>query len=99
MNLKNAINQFSGNPMDNNFSDQENSVRMVQSLPALDIPFLIMTGENDFKTFIETSESLSEALVNSKRVIIKNAGHLCTMEKPDEVNSEILKFLETIQTR
>ena len=98
MNLKNAINQFSGNPMDNNFSDREDSVNMFQSLPALNIPFLIMTGENDYKTFIDASESLSKAIANSKRVIIKNAGHLCTMEKPHEVNSEILKFLDIIQT-
>ncbi len=98
MNLKKAINQFAGKPMDSDFSGQKDSVRIFQSLPALDIPFLIMTGENDYKTFIEASESLSEAMPNSKRVIIKDSGHLCTMEKPKEVNSEILNFLETVNT-
>lgn len=99
MNLKNAIKQFSGNPIDTDFSEQEDSARIIQSLPALDLPFLIMTGEKDHKTFIEASEALSEAMTNSKRVIIKNAGHLCTMEQPEEVNSEILKFLKQFRPR
>ena len=98
MNLKNAIKQFSGNPINADFSEQEDSAGIFQSLPAPELPFLIMTGENDYKTFIEASDSLSEALPNSERVIIKNAGHLCTMEKPEEVNSAILKFLETART-
>lgn len=99
INLKNAIHQFSGNPMNVEYLNQGDSDELIESLPKLDIPFLIMTGENDYKTFIDTAESLSEALTNSKRVIIKNAGHLCTMERPKEVNLEILKFLEITQTR
>ena len=99
INLKNAIHQFSGNPMNVEYLMQEETDEFKESLPMLDIPFLIMTGENDYKTFIDVSESLSKAISNSKRVIIKNAGHLCTMEKPKEVNLEILKFLEFTQTR
>ena len=91
--LKNAIHQFSGKPMNEEYLNQEDIDELMESLPMSDIPFLIITGENDYKTFIEASESLSEALTNSKRVIIKHAGHLCTMQNPEAVNSEILKFL------
>ena len=97
MNLKNAIHQFSGNPMNDENLHQEHPDKLLESLPMLDIPFLIMTGENDYKTFIDASDTLAEAILNSKRVIINNSGHLCTMEKPEQVNLEILSFLEKVE--
>ena len=97
MNLKNAIHQFSGNPMNDDNLHQEHPDKLLESLPMLDIPFLIMTGENDYQTFIDASDTLAEAILNSKRVIINDAGHLCTMEKPEEVNLEILSFLEKVE--
>jgi len=97
MNLKNAIHQFSGNPMNDENLYQEHPDKLLESLPMLDIPFLIMTGENDYQTFIDASDTLAEAILNSKRVIINNSGHLCTMEKPEQVNLEILSFLEKVE--
>ena len=49
------------------------------------------------KTFIDASDTLAEAILNSKRVIINNSGHLCTMEKPEQVNLEILSLLEKVE--
>ena len=97
MNLKNAIHKFSGNPMNDENLHQEHPDKLLESLPMLDIPFLIMTGENDYQTFIDASDTLAEAISNSKRVIINNSGHLCTMEKPEQVNLEILSFLEKVE--
>ncbi len=97
MNLKNAIHKFSGNPMNDESLNQEKPEKLLDSLPMLDIPFLIMTGENDYQTFIDASDTLAEAIRNSKRVIINNSGHLCTMEKPEQVNLEILSFLEKVE--
>lgn len=93
MNLKNAVRQFSGTPVDDNLSGRNDSMRILELLPALETPFLIITGENDYKKFHDAAESLADSLLNVRHLSVKNAGHLCSMEQPEIVNKEILRFL------
>jgi len=93
MNLKNAVRQFSGTPVDDNLSGRNDSMRILELLPALETPFLIITGENDYKKFHDSAKSLADSLLNVRRVSVKHAGHLVSMEQPEIVNKEILQFL------
>ena len=59
----------------------------------LDIPTLIMTGENEIGSTPRMSEELNKDINNSILYIIKDAKHGATIEKADVVNEQLTKFL------
>jgi pimeloyl-ACP methyl ester carboxylesterase len=62
-------------------------------LSEIQIPILIISGENDSTVPISTQVRLAQGIMNSRQVIIPSAGHGVTVEKPDQVNTSILEFL------
>ena len=62
-------------------------------LPKVSIPTLVICGEEDNLTPPEVMKSMSDKIRNSNFVTIKGAGHLSPVERPQEVNNEIEKFL------
>jgi pimeloyl-ACP methyl ester carboxylesterase len=58
-----------------------------------DIPTLIMTGENEIGSTPKMSEELNKDINNSILYIIKDAKHGATIEKDDDVNQQLVKFL------
>ena len=57
------------------------------------MPCLIMTGENEIGSTPKMSEELSNEISNSLLKIIKKAKHGVTVEKAEEVNLLLSKFL------
>jgi len=53
---------------------------------------LIVMGEQD-KRFIDGAYHLAKAIPEAKLEIIKDAGHMVNLEKPEEFNKTILNFL------
>ena len=99
INLKKGIRQFSGYPLNENFSTENDSHRVMELLPAYDKPFMIITGENDIDFFHVAAGDLKTALPNSQMVSIKDAGHLCSIEQPEKINKILLKFINSVETR
>ena len=62
-------------------------------LSEIQIPTLIISGENDSTVPISTQVKLAQGIKNSRQIIIPSAGHGVTVEKPDQVNTCILEFL------
>ena len=62
-------------------------------LSKFDMPTLIMTGENEIGSTPKMSENLNKDINNSILYIIKGAKHGATIEKADEVNNQLTKFL------
>ncbi len=62
-------------------------------LPGIDLPTLIICGDEDQLTPPEYSEYLQERIKNSRLNIINGAGHMVAMEKPEEFNSILGQFL------
>lgn len=60
----------------------------------INIPCLIIWGENDSETPIYMARRLNKNIKNSKLVVVKNSGHFVFLDKPFEVYSEIQRFLE-----
>ena len=54
---------------------------------------LIIYGENDTETPLYMAEKFSKKIKNSLLYTVKDAGHFCFMEKPNEVNVLIKEFL------
>lgn len=68
-------------------------------LPKIKLPVLILVGADDVITPPEAATFMHEKIKGSTLHIIKHAGHLCNLEKPDEYNDQLKKFLLSIKDK
>jgi pimeloyl-ACP methyl ester carboxylesterase len=73
-----------------------NHFDVTERLSSIAVPVLVMTAEDDKLTPPQNGEALEKGIKNATRAHIIDAGHIVAMEKPDEVNGIILKFLDQI---
>jgi pimeloyl-ACP methyl ester carboxylesterase len=66
-------------------------------LRALDVPTLIMTGDED-DPCIETSVYMKRNIPNSGLVVIPRSGHAINLEEPDQFNRAVLDFLTSVES-
>jgi len=67
---------------------------VVAQLPATQAPVLVVTAEEDKMTPPKLGEFLEKSIKKAGRTHIMGAGHLVSMEKPEETNLAILKFFD-----
>jgi pimeloyl-ACP methyl ester carboxylesterase len=65
-------------------------------LEKINIPVLIIAGEDDKLTPPELSKSMDNKIKNSQIHIIPNAGHMSNLENKEEFNKNLLKFLQDL---
>jgi len=63
------------------------------STAALNIPALVIVGDQDLATPVASAEALHRALAGSGLVVVKEAAHIPTVEQPAAVTAAILNFL------
>ena len=66
---------------------------VMDRLGEIEIPVLIVSGEDDKLTPPKYADYLERNISNTRRVHLLDAGHLAPAEKPAEVNAAILEFL------
>jgi 3-oxoadipate enol-lactonase len=66
-------------------------------LPSIAEPTLILVGDTDAITPPAVAESMHKSIPHSKLTLIKGAGHLSTMEQPEQVNQALRQFLANIK--
>jgi 3-oxoadipate enol-lactonase len=64
------------------------------TLPDIDVPALVVVGEKDAMTPPAESEEIAAAIAAARLVRMPGAGHLTPLERPAEVNEELLVFLQ-----
>lgn len=62
-------------------------------LPKIDVPTLIICGEEDAIAPPAEMQAIAKAIPGAKYVCIAGAGHMAPLEKPAEVNAAIRQFL------
>ncbi len=63
-------------------------------LPTLgDIPTLVVVGEADTVTPPEQAEAMARAIPGAQIAVIRGAGHLSPLERPDEVSRRLAQFV------
>lgn len=67
-----------------------------QTLAAINVPCLVVVGEEDTVTPRENSERLTRDIAGSQLEIIPDAGHLSPLENPAEFNKVMERFLAAI---
>ncbi|MFH0960383.1 MAG: alpha/beta hydrolase [Pseudomonadota bacterium] len=69
---------------------------IMNQLHEINVPTLIVVGEDDSLTPVKYSKYLNENIKLSKMVQIPAAGHLVMMEKPEEFNSAVQPFVNSL---
>ena len=62
-------------------------------LAAVDCPTLVMCGDADLLTPPECSREIAQLIKGAEFVLLRECGHMLTMERPDEVNAALLRWL------
>ena len=67
---------------------------VMDKVASINVPCLIVCGNKDILTPIKYSQYFKDKIKDSKLVVIKDAGHMVMLEKPNEVNKAIEEFIE-----
>ncbi|MFX1603408.1 MAG: alpha/beta fold hydrolase [Promethearchaeota archaeon] len=62
-------------------------------LASINVPTLVVLGENERKAVFPHADKMIELIENSKKVIIPDAGHASNLENPEEFNRVFDEFL------
>jgi 3-oxoadipate enol-lactonase len=65
-------------------------------LAQVDVPSLVITGEEDEMIPVDESRKMADAIKGAKLVIVPGAGHLANMEQPDAFNNALSTFLTNL---
>ena len=69
------------------------SFNVTDRLGSLNIPTLVITGDADTTVPLRVQRRLAESIPNARQVLIPQAGHAVTVEKPTEFNRALMLFL------
>lgn len=69
---------------------------VMDKISRINIPTLIICGEDDELTPVKYSEYLHSKIKNSELKIIPEAGHMVMWEKPKEINEAIANFVTNL---
>lgn len=68
----------------------------IERLDQINVLTLVIVGELDDDSEMAIADVLTTHITGAKRVIVKEAAHLPNMEKPEEFNQTVLKFLQDL---
>ena len=69
----------------------------ISRLDEIKTPSLIITAEYDLVSCQEIAEIMKKEIVDSELVSIKDAGHMMNMEKPEEFNKVVVRFINKLE--
>ena len=69
--------------------------RVIDHLPAIDAPALIIVGERD-EPYHGASQYMQSKIPAARLEIIPDAGHAANMDQPEAFNRVVLEFLNSL---
>jgi 3-oxoadipate enol-lactonase len=66
---------------------------VVNRLGEIEIPTLVITGENDTTVAPQRQRFLAESIPNARQVVIPNAGHAVSVDQAQTFNQALIEFL------
>jgi len=73
-----------------------NRFDIMKEVEKIDLPTLILCGEDDALTPVLYSQFLQNRIKGSKLKVLPNAGHMVMMESPEAFNEEISRFIKEV---
>lgn len=88
--------QFLATPVEGyiNCSEAIRRLNYLERLREINLPTLIMVGEDDPGTPVSASEAMHERIQHSKLVILRSARHFSNVEQPEAFNANLIAFLK-----
>ncbi|MDQ3875563.1 MAG: alpha/beta hydrolase, partial [Actinomycetota bacterium] len=74
--------------------DRPDSTDVVRGLP---MPLLVVVGDRDAFLPLDEARSIADAAPDGRLVVVEGAGHLPSLERPDEFNSALVEFLARLE--
>ena len=71
----------------------------LERLSEIKVPTLIMVGEDDPGTPVDTSRAMHDRIPQSKLVVLSSAAHLSNIEQAQRFNQALMAFLVTVSTQ
>lgn len=68
----------------------------VATLKTIDVPTLILTGDEDIITGVAEAELMRQKLAGSEMKVIRKAGHYSPWEQPEDVGRLVRSFLDRV---
>lgn len=72
---------------------------VLSRLPEINLPTLIVVGDEDKPTPYEEAQKMHFAIKGSKLAVIKQAGHSTPVEQPEQLNQVMSTFLKLVNTQ
>lgn len=69
--------------------------RVIESLPDIDVPTLILVGAND-EPFLNSTDYMAAKIPGAKKVVIPDAGHAANIDNPSASNAALEEFLASL---
>jgi pimeloyl-ACP methyl ester carboxylesterase len=70
---------------------------LTDQLGSVDVPTLVLCGEDDTVTGVEESQALAGGIPDAVFVTLRGAGHLANQEAPDSFNAWLSSFVHIIE--
>jgi len=70
----------------------QHSPRVIESLPHIKVPALVLAGAED-EPFLAATDYMAQKIPGAKKVIVPNAGHAVNLDQPEAFNRAVLEFL------
>lgn len=72
-------------------------VETSSSLPEINVPVLILCGQEDLVTPVTQAKFLHDQIRNSELHIIDRAGHMSNLEQPEQFNKHLVDFIDQLK--
>lgn len=69
--------------------------RVIQSLPDIKVPTLVLVGDQD-EPFLIPTDYMSGKIPNATKSVIQNAGHASNIDQPEAFNQAVSGFLKSL---
>ena len=73
----------------------QRDARVIDSLPAIAVPTLVLWGERD-DAFVKPGEYMAAKIPGARRVVIPGAGHAANLDQPVAFNAAVEDFLRSL---
>jgi pimeloyl-ACP methyl ester carboxylesterase len=70
----------------------------VQDLARIQVPVMIVQSEHDEFIKREHAEYLTRSIPNASFVLLPQVSHFAPLQRPEQFNAAILKFLGSVRT-
>ena len=68
----------------------------IHRLNTIKAPTLVIVGDKDDDSILEIGDLIATHIPGARKAVLKDAAHMANMEKPDQFNSLVLSFLDSL---